>query len=47
VIFGGDSPDEEIVGKTLLLQAAVSENGYTWQCSSNEIEDKHLPAACR
>ena len=48
VIYGGDSPNKNIAGKTLVLRAAVSADGaITWTCSSEDIDDRDLPAVCR
>ena len=46
VTFGNDA-DSDISGHILVMRPEVSDQGVTFVCSSLDIADKHLPAACR
>ena len=45
----GNDVNQAIKGKTLLMSPTTNAGSVEWQCSSaaGEIENKHLPAACR
>ena len=51
VQFSGTSPHKAnaaLAGKTLSLQATAAQGqGWSWQCSSPDIQPKLLPTACR
>jgi type IV pilus assembly protein PilA len=39
---------QSIGGKTLMLSPLINAQGdIAWQCSSNDLADRYLPAACR
>lgn len=38
---------EPLQNKTLTLTMTAIEGGTTWECCSNDIESKYLPASCR
>ena len=46
ITYGGDV-NNIIDGDSLLLTPSTNAGSVEWQCSSTEIENKHLPAACR
>jgi len=43
----GNSAHALLQGETLLLSAQTSAGSVQWICRSDDIADKHLPAACR
>lgn len=50
VHFSNTAPftaNAKLAGKTLTLQAISGPHNWTWQCSSNDIAAKYLPAGCR
>ena len=46
VTYGGDA-HATLSGDALLLSATTNAGSIEWVCKSNNIADKHLPAACR
>ena len=43
----GNSAHATITGDTLLLTAVDNTGSIGWTCSSTDLQDKHMPAACR
>jgi len=43
----GNSAHAVISGDTLLLTATDNTGSIGWACSSSDLQDKHMPAACR
>jgi len=43
----GNSAHATITGDTLLLTAVDNTGSIGWTCSSADLADKHMPAACR
>jgi type IV pilus assembly protein PilA len=46
VTYGNDA-HATISGDTLLLTATDNVGSIGWECSSTDLADKHMPAACR
>jgi type IV pilus assembly protein PilA len=46
VTYGNDA-HATISGDTLLLSATDNTGSIGWECSSTDLADKHMPAACR
>jgi len=48
VLYGGSAPAHALLGgSTLTLTPATSAGSIEWTCTSGDIADRHLPAACR
>jgi len=48
VTYGGTDVNQAISGDTLVLTPDTSSAGsVVWACSSTDLANKHLPAACR
>ena len=47
VTYGGNDVNDAIVDDTLLLSPVAQTGSVEWVCRSDDIADKHLPAACR
>ena len=46
VSYGNDA-HAQITGDDLLLTATDNTGSIGWACSSSDLQDKHMPAACR
>jgi len=48
VTYGGTDVNQAISGDTLILTPSTASAGsVVWDCSSTDLANKHLPAACR
>ena len=47
VTYGGDDVNRTITGNELLMSPTGAGGSVTWTCRSDDLADKHLPAACR
>ncbi len=47
VVTYGNNAHTVLTGRELVLEPQGLGSNVTWSCYSNDIADKHLPAACR
>ncbi len=47
VTYGQADANDTIEGDTLTMTAANNDGSISWTCGSADLENKHLPAACR
>jgi type IV pilus assembly protein PilA len=43
----GNSASAVVAGKSLILSPITHAGSIEWKCSSDDIEDKYLPSACK
>jgi type IV pilus assembly protein PilA len=47
VTYGGTDAHALLSGKTLTLTGTTTAGSVIWACATGDVQDKHLPAACR